>query len=402
MLLPSHHSELIMNASSRFLSALLLIVMLVRVSSAETIARCGDGWLEKIDGLLVLHVKGSPYEMGYQHGVLLKDHCRENFNFLLGEKAKDLIGFGKLKLNPRFVIDSIVKTQKQFIPPHYFEEMKGLAEGAGLTTEDIEAANFIPELFHCSGFAVMDSATKDGTLYHGRVLDYACDWKLQEHAVIVVAEPDEGIPFVNVTYAGFVGSVTGMNLQKVSIGEMGGPGLGHWRGVPMAILMREVLQTAKNISDAVAVFENNPRTCVYYYVIADGKTNEALGMATNWEKMITIGPGEAHQLLPIPVRDAVLLSAGDRYKTLAERVQGQHGELDAESALRLMDRPVAMSSNLHNVLFEPASTKFWVAHASADGQPAATQPYHAFQLTQLLRREPASGTPVIPLVANTK
>ena len=45
-----------------------------------------------------------------------------------------------------------------------------------------------------------------------------------------------------------------------------------------------------------------------------------------------------------------------------------------------------MKSNLHSVLFEPKSTRLWVAHASARGEPAVTQPYHAFQLTELLTR----------------
>ena len=45
---------------------------------AETLATCGAGWLERVDGQLVLHVKGTPYEMGYQHGALLKQHCTEN------------------------------------------------------------------------------------------------------------------------------------------------------------------------------------------------------------------------------------------------------------------------------------------------------------------------------------
>ena len=87
--------------------------------------------------------------------------------------------------------------------------MRGIADGAGLDVQDVVVANFIPELFHCSGFALSGSATKDGTLYHGRILDYGCDWRLQEHAVLTVAEPRGKIPFVNVTYAGFVGSVTG-------------------------------------------------------------------------------------------------------------------------------------------------------------------------------------------------
>ena len=113
-----------------------------------------------------------------------------------------------------------------------------------MDVQDIIVANFIPELFHCSGFALSGSATKDGTLYHGRILDYGCDWRLQEHAVLTVAEPRGKIPFVNVTYAGFVGSVTGMNAERISIGEMGGRGMGHWDGVPMAFLVRMVLEEA--------------------------------------------------------------------------------------------------------------------------------------------------------------
>ncbi len=113
-----------------------------------------------------------------------------------------------------------------------------------MTLEDIIVANFIPEMFHCSGFALSGSATKDGTLYHGRILDYGCDWRLQDHAVLTIAEPEGKIPFVNVTYAGFIGSVTGMNAERVSIGEMGGRGLGHWAGVPMAFLVRMALEEA--------------------------------------------------------------------------------------------------------------------------------------------------------------
>ena len=59
-------------------------------------------------------------------------------------------------------------------------------------------------------------------------------------------------------------------------------------------------------------------------------------------------------MLPQAVKDAVLLSAGDRYEELVRRVQDAHGKLDADSALHLMDRPVAMKSNLHTVLFETA------------------------------------------------
>jgi hypothetical protein len=156
----------------------------------------------------------------------------------------------------------------------------------------------------------------------------------------------------------------------------------------MAQLMREVIETAETLDDAVKVFQNNPRTCQYFYVIADGKTGESVGMEATWEKVDVIRAGEAHPLLPHAVNRCALLSAGDRYQELVRRTKSGLGSFTAESALTLMDRPVAMGSNLHNVLFEPASTRFWVANASADRQPAADQPYYAFQLTDLLGRKP--------------
>ncbi len=375
------------------------LAALPRVGTAQTIARCGKGWLELVDGYPVLHLKGTPYEMGYQHGALYKDHIRENMDNLLVKRGDQTVPVGILKIKPRAVIDLITAVQQKFVPQKFYDELRGLAAGAELKYADAVAGNFIPELFHCSGFAIMNSATKDGTLYHGRVLDYAIDWELQDHAVVIVAEPDGGIPFVNVTYAGFIGSVTGMNAKSVSIGEMGGRGLGHWAGVPMALLVRDVLERGNDLDEAISIFRDSPRTCQYFYVVADGKTNRAVGMEASWDKFQLVKPGEANPLLPTPVPDAVLMSAGDRYKELVRRAQAGHGAFDADSARRLMDCPVAMKSNLHDVLFAPRSTKFWIANASHDKQPAANQKYYAFQLTELLARTPEMSVPEIPLIS---
>lgn len=373
-------------------------LLVCAAAQAQTVARCGEGFLEEIDGYRVLHVKGAPYQMGYQHGALLKEHIQGNVDYLFNVKAKEKpLEFLGLRLDPKQLISMIVAIQRRYMPRRFLEELQGVADGAECPLEDVLVANFIPELFHCSGFAVMNGATKDGTLYHGRVLDYSTDWQLQEHAVLLVAEPDGQVPFVNVTYSGFIGSVTGMNSEHVSVGEMGGGGRGHWGGTPMAFLVRRVLEEAKTLDEAVAIFRDSKRTCEYYYVVADGDEKAAVGLAAHWNTFEVVKPGEAHPRLPEPTPDTVLLSAGDRYKELARRVREHAGTFDAASALHLMDCPVAMKSNLHSVLFEPHSTKLWVANASADGQPAATQKYFAFQLTELLKRRPADEAKEIPL-----
>jgi hypothetical protein len=370
-------------------------------SETKTVARCGQGFLDEVDGYKVLHLKGTPYEMGYQHGALLRDDIRELVRFLFDVKAKelqvDLVPGLTVKPDPKAIIGTIMKIQEEFIPGRYFEEMRGVADGSGVPYDDITRANFIPELFHCSGFALSGKATKDGTLYHGRILDYGCDWRLQEHAVLIIGEPEGRIPFVNVSYAGFIGSVTGMNARHVAVGEMGGGGIGHWQGTPMALLVRSVLEEADDLDEGIAIFRDRPRTCEYYYVLSDGKTGRAVGMEASWNVFALVQMGEANPKLPEPVEDAVLLSAGDRYKELVRRVKAGHGTFDAEDARHLMDRPVAMKSNLHSVLFEPLSTRLWVANASKDGQPAATQPYQAFQLSELLECNADTMAPELPI-----
>ena len=366
------------------------------LGDSKTIARCGRGFLEESDGTKILHLKGTPREMGVQHGTLLKADIKEEVDFLFKVKAKEfkpeILGM-TLPIDARKIILSISQLQRKYTPAKYYEEMEGIAEGSGMPVEDIIAANFIPEMFHCSGFALGGSATKDGTLYHGRILDYGCDWKLQEHAVVVVAEPKGSIPFVNVTYAGFIGSVTGMNAKKVSIGEMGGGGLGHWEGVPMSLLVRMALEDADDLDEAIAIFRDHPRTCQYFYVVADGKSGKGVGMEASWNAFTVIKMGEAEPRLPHAIKDGVLMSAGTRYEELAKRVQAGHGTFDAESARHLMDRPVAMKSNLHSVLFESTTTRFWIANASASGEPAATQPYRGFQLSELLKHQPDPAAP---------
>ena len=116
-------------------------------------------------------------------------------------------------------------------------------------------------------------------------------------------------------------------------------------------------------------------------------------MEASWNRFTLIHPGEKNELLPSPVQDCVLLSKGSRYEELVRRARQQHGSLDAAAALRLMDRPVSMNSNLHNVLFEPASSRFWLACATKDRKPAADQPYREFRLSDLLQSRPDDAAP---------
>jgi hypothetical protein len=354
------------------------------------VATEGAGRLELHDGTRVLFLKGSPEEMGRQHGVLLRREVRD-----LVDKILYGVGVGSSFEKGRWFFGEIEDAQARLMPfmdARYLREMDAMALAANLDKEEVRLANFFPELFHCSGFAVYGRATADGRLYHGRILDYLRGVGLEPNAVVIVHQPDYGHAWVNISYGGFIGSVTAMNEKRISIGEMGGRGEGHWDGKPMAQLVREVMEKASTLDEAVEIMRRGPRTCEYYYVIADGNSKRAVGIAATPDKFEVVRPGEAHPLLPHAIPDAVLMSAGDRYEKLAARVQAGFGKLDAEGARRLMDRPVAMTSNIHSVLFAPETLDFWVANADSEHVASHTR-YTHYNLAELLRAAPAAPAP---------
>ncbi len=352
----------------------------------RVLATHGQGRLEQHDGTRVLFLKGTPAQMGEQHGVLLRAQARD-----LVDRVLYGVGVGSSFAKGRWFFAEIEEAQARFgkfVDRRYTEEMDAMARAAGVEPEEARLANFFPELFHCSGFAVWGAATKDGRLDHGRILDYMKGVGLEQNAAVIVHQPDQGHAWVNVGYAGFTGTVTAMNERGVAVGEMGGRGEGQWDGKPMAQLLREVMEKAGTLDEAVEILRRSPRTCEYYYVISEGKSRRAVGIAATSTRFEVVLPNKAHPQLPHPVVDAVLLSAGDRYEELVRRVKGGFGRLDETGARGLMTRPVCMNSNIHSVLFAPESLEFWVANADSR-QVASHTRYTHYRLSELLDGRPA-------------
>lgn len=340
-----------------------------------------NGELRWIEGQRVAILRGTPEQIGKAHGELLKEEantCIDSVLYAFG--TANTIMTGKWF---RTELDGAFAQLQKHIPQSFRQENHALALALGRPAEVVDSLNVFPEMFHCSGFALFGSATVDGKLYHGRVLDYMTTIGLQDAATNFVISVDGKIPFVNVGYAGFTGSVSGMNDAQVSLGEMGGHGEGKWNGVPMATLMRMALEDCSTLDQVKKLWSESPRTCEYYYVFADGKTSQAVGVAAVPEMVEFLAPGQADPRLGDGIKDAVVMSAGDRLAKLRERVQQKYGAIDAETAMWLMSRPVAMKSNLHNVLFVPADRVLYVANADHK-RPAAERPYVKIDLRQLL------------------
>lgn len=360
------------------------------LSPPRTVKQTAGGRLTWVQDQRVAILSGTPRQIGQAHGELLGEQARRCMDSVLYS-----IGIAKTIESGRWFLNDLRDAWKRLephIPQDHKTEMIAMAEAIGVSAEEAQLANIFPELFHCSGFAVWGSATAGGKLYHGRVLDYMTMVGLQDAATTFIVSPDGKHSFANVGYAGFIGSVSGMNDQQISLGEMGGRGEGNWDGVPMATLMRRALEECSTLDQVRTLWSDSPRTCEYYYVFADGKIPGAVGVAATPEKIEFIEPGQTHDLLGEGIKDAVVLSAGERLKTLRQRVNENLGTIDAERAMGLMCRPVAMKSNLHNVLFVPQDGVFYVANASHK-LPGAERDYVRYDLKALLSDSYLSALP---------
>ncbi len=350
-------------------------------SPPQTARKVDHGELRWIGGQRVVLLAGTPEQIGRAHGELLKDEAQRCIDSVL-------YTFGTIQTIRtgrwfRRDLDAAYKRLAPHIPERHTRELRAMAAALNVDPRLAASLNVFPELFHCSGFALFGKATRDGKLIHGRVLDYMTTIGLQDAATTFIVSPRLKTPFANVGYAGFIGSVSGMNAMGISLGEMGGRGEGQWDGVPMATLMRRALEECGSLEQVMDLWKKSPRTCEYYYVFADGKKNRAVGVAATPESIEFVEPGQAHPLLGAGIEDAVVLSAGSRLKTLRERVQQRFGEFDAKLGQWLMSRPVAMQSNLHNVLFVPEDGVLYVANADHK-RPAAECPYVKLNLYDLL------------------
>ena len=310
----------------------------------------GHGLLCRVGPKRVLMVSGTPEQMGAAQGRLLKRGVRG-----LTTRVMYLVGAGySVSKNDWFFerIGEVMTRARPYTPSRFIRECRALAASAGISERDALASNFFPEMFHCSGFAVRNSATKDGRLLHARVLDYMRDIGLQDYAVVQVYLPDEHFAWMSLGYAGFIGTVTAMNEKGLAIGEMGGRGEGKWDGVPMNLLLREVMERAATVKEAIRIIETMPRTCEYYYVVSD-RNRDMAGLCCTPEKVEILRPGAQHERLPHVPPDTVLISGGSRARHLSERLTRLAGRIDVAAMIDIIKRPVAMRSNLHDAVFRP-------------------------------------------------
>ncbi len=220
---------------------------------------------DQFQGIRIVRLSGSPKEMGRQHGKVLQkeiafitSHLRQ----IIADHEGKLAGW----LSPYFLPPLTSRLIKR-IPSRYIEEMKGIAEGAGVKYSSILLLNVIEEVremyyrligrfvqpFLCSCFVSRDEA---GRIIWGRTLEYWLGEKiLPSLTTVFVYHPDEndGYPFVAIGWPGIISGLTAIS-RELALVLLASPTKGvNWRGIPEEILTRHIIQHSSSLLKAKAL-----------------------------------------------------------------------------------------------------------------------------------------------------
>jgi hypothetical protein len=311
------------------------------------------------------------------------------------------------------MLDEAFERQRPFIKEEEFAEMRGLAHGARLPLSLVHRIHAIPELSEwggmkrirelvkkmlkedlgttCSNFAALPNYTADNVMYVTRILDWGLHRisKLHNYPLIAINIPDNGIPFANIGWAGFVGAVSGMNAAGITLGEMGygDPDNETLSGRPMIFMLREILQKANTLQTAEEIVFNSVPTNSYVFLFADGKTKNASIIFRDRDRFERYSAGEqiydSKRKIALPAIPN-LVYAGHYREKMSSQLATFHGRLKLEELKSELIPSFAMPSNFQNVIYLPENLTFWVNYAANSKTPAHKSNFTFFDLGKAL------------------
>lgn len=287
----------------RFGAVALIVVAFAGVAPAQTGTKPAElkgAYTFDRGGWTYVHLEGSPHEIGFQHGYLLKDQIEDNLKLYHAE-AEHLYGS-----NWAFFREAGKNVLWPQVEPEYRAELQGIVDGMrargskvdlwdimGLNGEEEISGYYLPMVNakahkpnppaatapgKCSAFIATGSATKDGKIViaHSDWAPYAEGERWQ---VVYDIMPQHG---QRILMDGTPGVITsqddfGMNAAGLMITETTLPMARGFdvHGIPEFVRSRKAMQYATSIDEYAAIMrKGNNGGYANSWLVGDRKTGE--------------------------------------------------------------------------------------------------------------------------------
>jgi isopenicillin-N N-acyltransferase-like protein len=390
----------------------------------------GAGRLYEVDGLAFLQVAGSPYEMGRQHGEMLRAEIHDG----VVPRYGDFVEYDHVLRNLpaaekdafRAEVDGIFERLHAHVSEPLREELRGIADGAELPYELVFRANYFSELSQvlgkrrfdieagpgvppdgCTGLVALAGATETGELIAGKNHDYPGTGLWDRFPVVIHYQPEDAQQYVKATSAGLLKCNFSMNEAGITLG-------GHMLfsaeaepdGRAFVTIENEIMREATDLDAAIERVEREPRAGCFAFVLTSWKEDRAVCLETNSKHVGRRDPEDGVLAMSnVTWADeevmgadlARLAGAGrnahSRFQRMREMLHEQRGHIDAEAAAAMLGdhrdcssdcaRPVghviASQTTVTSALAVPAEAKYYAAVGRA---PVSNNPYLGFDFSE--------------------
>lgn len=369
-------------------------------------------------GYRLVRAEGDGYAMGLQHGralgtqlqVLRTGLYRDIINCrgpLLGWGAQALMCWSAQRL-------------ERFAPARFLDEIRGVADGAGLSYRDALLMACFDDVVHslqtvvplgrlaCSGLAVQGARAASGNVLLARNMDYApeTDWwgvgdrvtrVLRDSLAVFVQRPARGYGFVSVSWPGFIGAVTGMNEAGLTVACLTSTVPCETAdGEPTSFIYRRVLEEAATLQECEAILRSSRRTIGNNLMVASAQDNAARVFEFSPRRLTARRPTDdvllatnhfQHPFTAAEQRGYVLSHSLARLERLAELTSEL--TIDRGRAQRILrdhvdedDRNCILNGGtIYSVVADPIARRLWVRPFDRRGQG-----YDCLEVGELLAR----------------
>ncbi len=264
-----------------------------RTESSKGFYTLKESWFRHSkSGLYELYVKGDPFESGVINGKLTKelvvrqeDHFSEQINKMVPSAFK--------RNYLKYLIGWFNRDLGKNIREEYRDEIFGISESASEkyqylgtnyqrilnyhAAHDIGHALQNLALVGCTSFGTWNDQSADSTMIIGRNFDFYVGDKFADDKIVAFFNPTQGHKFMTVTWGGFIGAVSGMNEEGLSVTINAAKSdypLGS--ATPVSLVTREILQYAKNINEAIAIAKKRKMFVSESFLVASAADNKAV------------------------------------------------------------------------------------------------------------------------------
>lgn len=292
---------------------------------------------------------------------------------------------------------------REFTPPWYDEELHGIADGSGVTYEDIRRLNLIPELIKaaCTVLGAWGGSTISSSLIHLRSLDWDEKAPIAQFATVTVYHPNasyEGYAkhfhhyykqpyksthtFANFGYLGLIGSIGAYNEVSVGLGQKvwitSEQDITSRLGNPWTYVLRDVVQFSDTIDTALTMLINAHRTCSVHLGLGEYHRNTSmenndnvgfLGIEYSAKEFNVFSWEDMYNSTQHPVLENVVY--WDPYiqpsnnTCLGSLLVEYYGRLDAPTIIRNITS-VLKTGNTLNMILDYSENAVYIAYSAPD------------------------------------